>query len=462
MAEEVLGEKGLQYLNLFSFLGCEQSSSTIREDCDSLDKHIDEQIASKDVKGKRRRTFWISQETTNDLKEQEKEPCQLEDLALSILQLHCRRFALDVASYGAEWWVRATTLEQSQEPTTLPFHWDKDETLHETKGEYVHPLLATVTYLTSCGAPTIITPHKFPAVSQRAKWQFNTLSWPSVGKHICFPGNLLHGVVCLPKTRLIDPGGVCKKRITLMVNIWPTRHRPKEVELLPTEIRGKLSRQSVQEELENEHAQKRRKIDEGSSNPQLYLKPPRALRKNQGRLDVKRALKQQTKACESLLCDCGADGPTTRCKSTVYYPVKATRLHIGLAADSELQIEDIIPSVCANVQDGATSLESQFGIPWVEFVTRAEAAVEQCMRNQIGTIGCEITLEVDFVLRFAFSLSPLTESDLDMQVRSGGFLKIPCVQDEQDDVGKEFGASGGLCLHCVCRSKRKINVPFLM
>eukprot|EP00039_Didymoeca_costata_P003175 m.65762 g.65762 ORF g.65762 m.65762 type:complete len:93 (+) comp11759_c0_seq3:110-388(+) len=89
MAEEVLGEKGLQYLNLFSFLGCEQSSSTIREDCDSLDKHIDEQIASKDVKGKRRRTFWISQETTNDLKEQEKEPCQLEVRVLSLSFKSC-------------------------------------------------------------------------------------------------------------------------------------------------------------------------------------------------------------------------------------------------------------------------------------------------------------------------------------------------------------------------------------
>ena len=51
---------------------------------------------------------------------------------------------------GAEWWI------QDRSPTeSIDFHYDKDEGLAST-GKMKHPLVSTVTYISSIGAPTVI------------------------------------------------------------------------------------------------------------------------------------------------------------------------------------------------------------------------------------------------------------------------------------------------------------------
>jgi hypothetical protein len=40
--------------------------------------------------------------------------------------------------------------------------WDKDEDLVDDYGVNVHPAISTVTYLTDCGAPTLVLNHRAP------------------------------------------------------------------------------------------------------------------------------------------------------------------------------------------------------------------------------------------------------------------------------------------------------------
>ena len=42
----------------------------------------------------------------------------------------------------------------------MPLHFDKDETMHAVTGRYVHPVLATVTYISDGAnqAPTVVLP----------------------------------------------------------------------------------------------------------------------------------------------------------------------------------------------------------------------------------------------------------------------------------------------------------------
>jgi hypothetical protein len=52
---------------------------------------------------------------------------------------------------GGEWWVHRSSTEES-----LPFHYDKDERMVSYHWKMSYPVLSTIMYLDSVGAPTLI------------------------------------------------------------------------------------------------------------------------------------------------------------------------------------------------------------------------------------------------------------------------------------------------------------------
>lgn len=118
---------------------------------------------------------------------------------------------------GAEWWF------QSRAPSAdIGFHYDKDEGTASTEWYMKMPILSTITYLTSFGAPTLIFNQstnragnrEVPAVPRSA-----ALVYPRANRHVVFRGNLQHGVVGeLGEAK--GTTGSQGKRITFLVNWW--------------------------------------------------------------------------------------------------------------------------------------------------------------------------------------------------------------------------------------------------
>ena len=74
-------------------------------------------------------------------------------------------------------------------------HFDADYELEEQTGNILlHPRVATVTYLSDCGAPTLILDQKSPPMDDLKKSTLENvistawLSHPQVGKHTAFDG----------------------------------------------------------------------------------------------------------------------------------------------------------------------------------------------------------------------------------------------------------------------------------
>ena len=106
--------------------------------------------------------------------------------------------------------------------------------------------MATVTYLSDAGVPTLILDKKTPPPSDPEKQGLNGsvnkawLSHPSFGKHVAFDGRYLHGApgeyfpsvasklvkASEPKAKKLkveetgSSGTVNGKRVTFLVNIW--------------------------------------------------------------------------------------------------------------------------------------------------------------------------------------------------------------------------------------------------
>jgi hypothetical protein len=98
--------------------------------------------------------------------------CALESLARAVFDRHVPADVLrafqqtnaDEARFGdgrfgggcgAEWWTQVRRVDDECREA-VAFHWDKDEDLVDDFGVVVHPLISTVTYLTSSGAPTVV------------------------------------------------------------------------------------------------------------------------------------------------------------------------------------------------------------------------------------------------------------------------------------------------------------------
>ena len=187
--------------------------------------------------------------------------CGLEALALRVLALHLGRLSdpaahLSEALVGAEWWVQA----RDGGGEDMPVHWDCDEVVKETEGVHIPPYLATVTYLSPLGAPTLVLPvstdawgHAKLAPPESAQGAY--ASFPVVGKHMSFDGRLLHGVITDGSSWTPDPSNdlsgplppplmgsaatgnarrAAPQRVTVLVNVW-IGHRPSGAKRLSDE-----------------------------------------------------------------------------------------------------------------------------------------------------------------------------------------------------------------------------------
>jgi hypothetical protein len=174
--------------------------------------------------------------------------------------------------------------DEEEEGDDVGLHFDADYGLEDQAPNLLlHPRLATVTYLTSAGAPTLVLDQRSPPPddpdrntlhnhSIRKAW----LSHPAVGKHLAFDGRLLHGAPAtfFPRSgtrcaggktaassdagmpdrkrrRLAEeaPGGASwsspsndtddNQRITMLVNVW-INHCPLDAELLDDDVCSSL------------------------------------------------------------------------------------------------------------------------------------------------------------------------------------------------------------------------------
>lgn len=165
--------------------------------------------------------------------------CELETLAKHLFAVHTAHLEPGVdyvaEESGAEWWTLVLNPEDD-----VGLHWDRDYSIEADSDVHIHPHVATVTYLTGGGAPTMVfdmvgsmqgsdfppgRPHQFRDVF---------LSRPRVGKHISFDGRLLHGAPA--DANLWVEGGEKEggggPRVTFLVNVW-LNYVPTSTERLP-------------------------------------------------------------------------------------------------------------------------------------------------------------------------------------------------------------------------------------
>uniref|UniRef100_A0A7S3PX14 Uncharacterized protein n=1 Tax=Chaetoceros debilis TaxID=122233 RepID=A0A7S3PX14_9STRA len=221
--------------------------------------------------------------------------CALEKLAMDIFQAHTKGLEAgkhyDLERSGAEWWTlvldttRPNSIEETresydadsqsseEEDDEVGMHFDADYGLeHQLPNFMLHPRVATVTYLSNIGVPTLVLDKRSPPPKDIEKKslggsiEVGWLSHPMVGKHIAFDGRLLHGAPgtffpTATKKRLDceDHEPATKKRkvevkstiscendvhsstqrITFMVNIW-LNHCPIDAELIDDNLCSKM------------------------------------------------------------------------------------------------------------------------------------------------------------------------------------------------------------------------------
>eukprot|EP00747_Dinoflagellata_sp_TGD_P207591 gnl/TRDRNA2_/TRDRNA2_81142_c0_seq1.p1 gnl/TRDRNA2_/TRDRNA2_81142_c0~~gnl/TRDRNA2_/TRDRNA2_81142_c0_seq1.p1 ORF type:complete len:453 (-),score=64.97 gnl/TRDRNA2_/TRDRNA2_81142_c0_seq1:16-1293(-) len=186
--------------------------------------------------------------------------CLPERLAAAVFAHHtaglsaCSDF--DPARSGAEWW--AQVRQQGHREEAVQFHWDTDESAVEQRRINVHPHLSTVTYLTDCGAPTLILDRRNPrsvesgsvAAACYGPIRRGLLSYPRIGKHIVFDGQLLHGTVPLgaPADSDEQKAERAVERVTFLVNVW-LNHRPSHCRPVPDSLAARLGDSSLQVDL---------------------------------------------------------------------------------------------------------------------------------------------------------------------------------------------------------------------
>jgi len=117
--------------------------------------------------------------------------CYLEFLAQQIFRFHTQDATFDASTSGAEWWTQVIDSRDD-----IGWHWDRDYGLEEDQGVHVHPHLATVTYLTDTGGPTLVmnkpgSLYSHENISGPIDGDM-VISRPRFAKHIKFDGRLLH------------------------------------------------------------------------------------------------------------------------------------------------------------------------------------------------------------------------------------------------------------------------------
>ena len=204
--------------------------------------------------------------------------CQLEDLALMIFHYHTKLLSnnsgksgsIDMSRSGAEWWIQVKQNKKTDvgdgnlkddgdninkninNDETVCLHYDKDEVVADVWGAGLFPPLSTITYLTNSPQPTLIFN---TTANDMVGSPINDayLSFPRVGKHVSFEGDMLHGApshdaLCNWSTQLkhnlltknnAEDNEDTSLRVTFLVNIW-LNHHPQGVDMLNEEIARSL------------------------------------------------------------------------------------------------------------------------------------------------------------------------------------------------------------------------------
>ena len=221
--------------------------------------------------------------------------CALEALALTIFHAHTKGLEQMYKSEqsGAEFWTLVMDAappkiyeyedtnnnnyeEDNEDHAEVGIHFDADYGLEDqVPGMLLHPRLATVTYLSDVGAPTLVLNKQSPTPGINIVDKFGGdvdkgwLSGPKFGKHIAFDGRLLHGAPATFFPGSNDDKNISqsdethephakrqkvmnnqnqenskdkqepKLRVTFMVNIW-LNHCPLDADLLDDDIVSKL------------------------------------------------------------------------------------------------------------------------------------------------------------------------------------------------------------------------------
>jgi hypothetical protein len=196
--------------------------------------------------------------------------CALEGLALAIFQAHVKDLdgMYTPEQSGAEWWTLILDASKNQDANAKEYdedesdevgmHYDADYGLEDQMPNILlHPRVATVTYLSNVGAPTLVLNKHSPPPSDPERKSLNGdirqawLSGAKYGKHLAFDGRLLHGAPALffpgNSGAKVNGGGKepdlkrqkveenQEKRVTFLVNVW-VNHCPMDAELLDDDI----------------------------------------------------------------------------------------------------------------------------------------------------------------------------------------------------------------------------------
>lgn len=207
----------------FSRLFSEQTAPSLRADCCAAARSVHQVKSAEYSEGQ---TFWIG---AGDAPR-----CSLERAALEIFRFHTGvdGCTFDASRSGAEWWSLAMDAESSQ----VAWHWDKDYSL-EHGGINISPHLATVTYLSDVGAPTLMVDKTCSTdYSANISGEANValLSRPQYGKHVVFDGRYLHAAPSELSLWASDSSGgdgvegeagavaaaARPKRVSFLVNLW--------------------------------------------------------------------------------------------------------------------------------------------------------------------------------------------------------------------------------------------------
>ena len=184
------------------------SLNTLREDCATVFSARDKPDGASYSAGE---TFFIPSNM--------KPRCALEALALKIFHEHTKDLepgTFNPAQSGANWWTLvmddnaeektasatacAKTIgldceDEDEEDDEVGLHFDADYELEEQTGNILlHPRVATVTYLSDHGAPTLVLEQKSPPMDDLKKQTLErgiSKAWlchPRLGKHTAFDG----------------------------------------------------------------------------------------------------------------------------------------------------------------------------------------------------------------------------------------------------------------------------------
>ena len=195
---------------VIQFENDQDSLKMLREDCETVFTARDKPDGAAYSAGE---TFFIPSNM--------KPRCALEALALKIFHEHTKDLepgTFNPAQSGANWWTlvmddnagdatasasaagaKTTGLEDDDEgdddDDEVGLHFDADYELEEQTGNILlHPRVATVTYLSDHGAPTLILEQKSPPMEDLKKTTLEKginkawLSHPRIGKHTAFDG----------------------------------------------------------------------------------------------------------------------------------------------------------------------------------------------------------------------------------------------------------------------------------